>query len=135
MAPRAVRRVLGVVLGLLLGTAAVVDSNPTLSVEPGAGAPETEVSVVVQGFTDCPDDTTDARRVELLWDGDELVGSVVLVLTGVAAVVEGGALVAVRGGSAEITGTLSLDGVRLVERRRTVDVRLLVHLRRPLVLA
>ncbi|MEG3614134.1 PASTA domain-containing protein [Isoptericola haloaureus] len=75
MAPRAARRVLGIVLGLLLGTAAVVDSNPTLSVEPGAGAPETEVSVVVQGFTDCPDDTTDARRVELLWDGDELLGT------------------------------------------------------------
>ncbi|MEG3614135.1 hypothetical protein [Isoptericola haloaureus] len=78
-------------------------------------------------------------RVDLMVDGVRLRRftfelSVVLVLTGVAAVVEGGALVAVRGGSAEITGTLSLDGVRLVERRRTVDVGLLVHLRRPLVL-
>ncbi|MDO8145931.1 hypothetical protein [Isoptericola sp. 178] len=78
-------------------------------------------------------------RVDLSVDGVPLHRftfeiSLVAVLTGVAAVVAGGSLVAVRGGSADVTGTLSLDGVRLVERSRTLDVEALVRLRRPIPL-
>ncbi len=56
---------------------------------------------------------------------------VVLVLTGVAAVVRAGQLVAVRGGRCDATVTLSLEGARLLRRERSLDLALLLPLRPP----
>lgn len=55
--------------------------------------------------------------------------SVVFDLTGLAAVVRAGNLVALRGGECVVTGSLRLEGALLAERRRRLDVSILVPLR------
>lgn len=52
-------------------------------------------------------------------------------LTGVAAVVRDGALVALQGGECTVTAQLSLEGARIVRRERTVDLAVVVPLVRP----
>jgi hypothetical protein len=49
-------------------------------------------------------------------------------LTGLSAVVKAGDLVALQGGSCLVTVTLDLEGARLAEGRRQVDLNILVHL-------
>lgn len=53
-------------------------------------------------------------------------------ITGVAAVVAGGNLVALQGGACLVTGAMSLEGVVLTQGRRSFDPRLIVRLHRPI---
>jgi len=65
----------------------------------------------------------------------ELHLALVFDLTGVSAVVRTGHLVAVRGGDCLVTATLTLEGARLAETRRSVDVAAVLPLQPPVVLA
>jgi len=78
-------------------------------------------------------------RVDLLLDGVQLnsfefTAAAVFDLTGVAAVVRDGALVALRGGSCLVTVTLCLEGARLARRQRDLDPGLVVRLAAPVPL-
>lgn len=55
-------------------------------------------------------------------------------LTGVTAVVSGGALVALQGGECVVTASLSLEGARLARREKKVDLEIVLPLGRPVVL-
>ncbi len=58
-----------------------------------------------------------------------------LVVTGVAAVVREGALVALRSGRCDVSVSVALEGARLLEAHRTLDAALLLPLPRPVALA
>ena len=85
--------------------------------------------------------TSDFRpSIDLMVDGIrvntfELHLALVFDLTGVSAVVRGGELVGVRGGDCLVTATLTLEGARLAEVRRPVDVAVVLPLRPPVRLA
>lgn len=64
----------------------------------------------------------------------EFLLSVQLDIRGLSAVVRGGDLVALYGGDCLVTATLTLEGAQLAHRERTVDLRLMVPLRRPVAL-
>lgn len=78
-------------------------------------------------------------HVDLLIDGArlnsfELDVTLVFELTGVSAVVRSGDLVALRGGTCEVTGTLTLEGAKLADRKGRFDSGILVPLPRPIPL-
>jgi hypothetical protein len=56
---------------------------------------------------------------------------IVFELTALQAIVRAGTLVALRGGECVVTATLSLDGVHLAKKDRTVDLELMVRLHPP----
>ncbi len=74
--------------------------------------------------------------IDLLVDGlkvnsFELELAVALDVLGVAAVMRAGQLVALRGGTCRVELRLSLEGLPLLERERTMDLALVVRLRTP----
>ncbi|HEU4948071.1 MAG TPA: hypothetical protein VFT31_13040 [Kribbella sp.] len=76
---------------------------------------------------------TYSPHVDLLVDGRKVTTiefrlTVVLDATGLAAVVRGGDLVALRGGDCRATATLLLEGVRLAERQSSLRPDLVVRL-------
>jgi len=84
--------------------------------------------------------STHRPRVDLLIDGKRLNSfefelKVDVEVTGLSAVVRSGDLVALRGGVCQLSGTLSLEGVKLAAREQSLDLGLLMPLRRhiPLV--
>jgi hypothetical protein len=79
-------------------------------------------------------------RIDLLIDGVRLNSfefelKIDLEVTGLSAVVRSGDLVALRGGTCQATGTLSLEGMKLATRHQNLDIGLLIPLHRniPLV--
>jgi hypothetical protein len=78
-------------------------------------------------------------RVDLLVDGTRLNSfefelTIVFEVTGLSAVVRSGDLVALRGGETQVTGTLSLEGAKLAERRQKLDLGLVIRITRPIPL-
>jgi hypothetical protein len=78
-------------------------------------------------------------RVDLLIDGVRLNSfefelTIIFEITGLAAVVRSGDLVVLRGGTCRVTGTLSLEGMKLARGQRNLDLRLLIPLHRPIPL-
>jgi hypothetical protein len=78
--------------------------------------------------------STHRPRVDLLIDGTRLNSfefelHIDVEVTGLSAVVRSGDLVALRGGACQVSGTLSLEGVKLAARRQNLDAGLLIPLR------
>jgi hypothetical protein len=79
-------------------------------------------------------------RVDLVYDGVrvnsfEFELTAVFDVSGVAAVMAAGRLVALRGGQCQLAVRLRLEGLQLVERQRSMAPGLLVPLRHPVVFA
>ena len=64
----------------------------------------------------------------------ELDVGIDFLVTGVAAVVRAGCLVALRSGRCDVTVTVRLEGATLVRRQRTFDAALLLPLPHPVTL-
>jgi hypothetical protein len=82
---------------------------------------------------------TSRPQVDLLLDGVKLNSfefeiTFVFELTGVSGVIRAGNLVALSGGKCVVTGKLSLEGARIVEKKRHVDLGLILRLTSPLPL-
>ncbi len=82
---------------------------------------------------------TSRPQVDLLLDGMKLNSfefeiTFVFELTGVSAVVKGGNLVALSGGRCAVTGTLCLEGAKIAEKKRQMDLGLMLRLSSPVSL-
>jgi len=82
---------------------------------------------------------TSRPQVDLLVDGVKLNSfefeiTFVFELTGVSAVIKAGNLVALSGGSCVVRGKLTLEGARIAERKRQMDLGLMLRLSSPVSL-
>lgn len=82
---------------------------------------------------------TSRPRVDVLLDGITLNSfefeiTFMFELTAVSAVIKAGNLAALRGGSCVVTGAFSLEGAKIAERKRRVDLGLMLPLVRPVSL-
>ena len=82
---------------------------------------------------------TSRPKVDLLLDGMKLNSfefeiTFVFELTGVSAVIKGGNLVALSGGKCVVTGTLCLEGAKVAEKKRQMDLGMVLRLSSPISL-
>lgn len=78
-------------------------------------------------------------RIDVFIDGVRLNSfafelTIVFEVAGLSAAVRSGDLVALQGGECDVIGTLSLEGAKLAERQRKLDLGLLIRLHHPIPL-
>jgi hypothetical protein len=116
----------GLVLGWLKLAALTEAARRTLETPSSEEIVELVSHRVTSDFRPSIDLMVDGIRVNTF----EFHLSVVFDVTGVSAVVKDGALTAVRGGDCVITAIFTLEGAPLAQRKRSVDVAMVVPLRR-----
>ena len=111
--------------------AALLDAGRRTLAEPGS---EEVVLLAGHTVTSHHDPSVDLVVDGYVVNSFELEVGIDFLVTGVAAVVRAGCLVALRSGRCDVTVTVRLEGATLVRRQRTFDAALLLSLPHPVTL-